>query len=122
MRQLLILVMLLVLPVAALIRLSKWMDWRVIASVAAGISLLAFYLIRSDKRRAARGEWRISESVLHITELFGGWPGSFLAQRQVRHKTSKARYQLVFWLIVLLFQLLALHFLFDFRFITGLWE
>jgi len=41
---------------------------------------------------------------LHLLELLGGWPGAFLAQRRLRHKCSKRRYQFVFWLIVLAYQ------------------
>jgi hypothetical protein len=30
----------------------------------------------------------------------GGWPGAFVAQRRLRHKCVKRKYQIVFWLIV----------------------
>ncbi len=48
-----------------------------------------------------------SEAWLHVTELLGGWPGAFLAQRRLRHKVSKCGYQFVFWLIVLAYQFAA---------------
>jgi uncharacterized membrane protein YsdA (DUF1294 family) len=54
-----------------------------------------------DKQRARTGEWRVPEIVLHFSELAGGWPGAFLAQRRLRHKSSKVGFQIVFWLIVL---------------------
>jgi len=43
--------------------------------------------------------------------MLGGWPGAFLAQRVFRHKTSKLSYQVVFWAIVLVYQLVALDYL-----------
>lgn len=75
---------------------------------AAGCSLLAGLLQWSDKRAAQAGAGRIPEMWLHGSELFGGWPGSFLAQRAWRHKTAKLSYQAVFWLIVSIHELLAL--------------
>jgi uncharacterized membrane protein YsdA (DUF1294 family) len=47
----------------------------------------------------------VPEATLHLAELLGGWPGAFLAQRRLRHKCSKASYQIVFWGIVVLFQI-----------------
>ena len=63
------------------------------------MSVVAFALYLIDKRRAVRGEWRISEGTLHAVELLGGWPGAWLAQRVFRHKNRKASYLGVFWAI-----------------------
>jgi uncharacterized membrane protein YsdA (DUF1294 family)/cold shock CspA family protein len=63
-------------------------------------STLAFILYGKDKYRAIQGTWRISEGTLHLVEALGGWPGAFLAQRMMRHKTVKLSYQAAFWLIV----------------------
>ena len=64
------------------------------------MSVVAFALYWRDKRRAQRGLWRVPEATLHIVELLGGWPGAWLAQRALRHKSSKRDYQLVFRTIV----------------------
>jgi alpha-amylase len=40
------------------------------------MSLFAFIVYASDKRAAVRGDWRVSESTLHVLELLGGWPGT----------------------------------------------
>ena len=64
------------------------------------MSALAFALYGVDKRRAARGAWRISEATLHTIELLGGWPGALLGQRMFRHKWRKTSYVVVFWTIV----------------------
>jgi uncharacterized membrane protein YsdA (DUF1294 family) len=68
-----------------------------------------------DKRRAVSNEWRMPESSLHLGELFGGWPGAFLAQRRLRHKCAKPGYQVMFWTIVLLHQVAAVDVLLDQR-------
>jgi uncharacterized membrane protein YsdA (DUF1294 family) len=69
-----------------------------LATVLASVATYALYA--SDKHRARVGAWRTPESTLHIFELLGGWPGAFLAQRRLRHKSSKGSYLFVFWLIV----------------------
>nr|WP_201002087.1 DUF1294 domain-containing protein [Pseudomonas cichorii] len=69
------------------------------------VSLLAFLLYRHDKRQAGNGGWRTPENILHMAELFGGWPGALLGQQVFRHKTRKLSFQIVFWLIVLGHQL-----------------
>ena len=68
------------------------------------MSLLSIWQYSRDKHNAQTGVWRISENQLHGVELFGGWPGALLAQQLLRHKTKKASYQAVFWLIVLAHQ------------------
>ena len=68
------------------------------------VSLLAFLLYWSDKRKARADHWRTPENVLHAVEIAGGWPGALLAQQLFRHKTRKLSYQLMFWIIVLMHQ------------------
>ncbi|POA20805.1 DUF1294 domain-containing protein [Pseudomonas sp. FW300-N1A1] len=68
------------------------------------VSLLAFFLYWSDKRKARADSWRTPENVLHAVELAGGWPGALLAQQVFRHKTRKVSFQVLFWIIVLLHQ------------------
>lgn len=57
----------------------------------------------------------MSEGSLHLAEILGGWPGAFLAQRRLRHKCSKAGYQLVFRMIVLVYQIAAVDVMLDQR-------
>jgi uncharacterized membrane protein YsdA (DUF1294 family) len=68
------------------------------------VSVLAFFLYWSDKRKARTDTWRTPENVLHAVELAGGWPGALVAQQVFRHKTRKVSFQLLFWMIVLLHQ------------------
>ena len=53
------------------------------------VNLLTYFLYWLDKRRARRGGHRISEKELLLCALAGGSPGSWLAMRRLRHKTSK---------------------------------
>ena len=110
------LLLLLLVPVYALSRLVGAVDWRLLVGVPLVVSLFTFMAYRSDKRRAEAGEWRIPESMLHMAELAGGWPGAFLAQRMFRHKTAKISYQVQFWIIVLAYQMVAIDSLAGWRF------
>lgn len=70
--------------------------------VAAGLSVVSFAAYWIDKRRAVNGGRRIPERTLHVLALLGGWPGAILGQQQLRHKTQKLSFRLVFWLVVVL--------------------
>jgi uncharacterized membrane protein YsdA (DUF1294 family) len=96
---------LLVLPAAAIARLS--LPPLTLAAYIGLVNASTFILYRADKQRARSKDWRIKETSLHFMELIGGWPGAFLAQRFYRHKCFKLSYQIAFWLIVLLHQFVA---------------
>ena len=61
---------------------------------------MAFAAYAIDKSAAKGGRRRIPENSLHLLALAGGWPGAFVAQRLLRHKTRKVSFQVVFWLTV----------------------
>jgi uncharacterized membrane protein YsdA (DUF1294 family) len=65
-----------------------------------GASVVAFAAYWLDKSAARYGRWRTAESTLHLFGLAGGWPGALFAQRVFRHKSSKAEFQRVFWVTV----------------------
>ena len=71
------------------------------------MSLVTFIAYAVDKRAAVRGAWRTPESTLHTLELLGGWPGAWLAQRLLRHKSVKTSFRIVFFVMVV-FNLAAL--------------
>jgi len=66
------------------------------------MSLVAYFMYAQDKLIAIRGGWRVPESSLHLVELLGGWPGAYVAQQTMRHKTVKVSYQTTYWAIVVL--------------------
>ncbi|MBB6338878.1 uncharacterized membrane protein YsdA (DUF1294 family) [Xanthomonas arboricola] len=66
----------------------------------AAASMLAMLVYRLDKSAAQRGRQRTPEATLHLIALLGGWPGALLAQALFRHKSSKATFQLRFWITV----------------------
>jgi len=62
---------------------------------------LTFLVYAIDKSAARAGAWRIPENTLHALALAGGWPGAWLAQQVLRHKSSKTAFLAVFWCTVL---------------------
>ncbi len=70
----------------------------VVAYLAA--SVVSFVLYAKDKSAAKNGGWRTSEGTLHLFDLVGGWPGGLLAQRALRHKTTKQSFQSIYWVFV----------------------
>jgi uncharacterized membrane protein YsdA (DUF1294 family)/cold shock CspA family protein len=98
--HLLVLAVLLAPPARAIWLLAPFVNVALLAGLWAVVSLTTYGLYALDKQRARAKEWRVPEVMLHFAELLGGWPGAFLAQRRLRHKCSKWRYQVVFWLIV----------------------
>lgn len=69
---------------------------------AFSINITTFVAYYVDKRAAMRHAWRVPENTLHVLEFLGGWLGALLAQKILRHKTSKKSFQKVFWLMIFL--------------------
>ncbi|HEY8024086.1 MAG TPA: DUF1294 domain-containing protein [Burkholderiaceae bacterium] len=63
-------------------------------------STIAFVTYAIDKRAAATGRRRIPEARLHWLSLLGGWPGAWLAQSMLCHKTQKQGFRAVFFVTV----------------------
>ena len=76
-------------------RLPQW-----VLGAAAAINLLTFVVYAIDKNAAQNGRWRTPESHLHLLSLVGGWPGAWLAQQWLRHKSSKREFRAVYWITV----------------------
>ena len=74
----------------------------IILGVYIVVSLLTFGLYAKDKSAALSGNWRISESTLHLFSLIGGWPGAAIAQSQLRHKSKKTSFRAVYWITVVI--------------------
>jgi uncharacterized membrane protein YsdA (DUF1294 family) len=104
-----LLLALLVFPILAIAKLR--IGPRIAGAYALTASIVTYVTYASDKARARAKHWRRRESTLHLLEVLGGWPGAFIAQRRLRHKCSKRSYQAVFWLVVGVYQYLAVDFL-----------
>ena len=107
---------LLVLPALASVRLAQLLDARLMVAYFGAVSAVTLFLYWRDKRSAEDGTWRTPELTLHLTELFGGWPAAFIAQRVFRHKISKRSYQVAYWAIVAAHQAAAFDFLYDWHY------
>jgi uncharacterized membrane protein YsdA (DUF1294 family) len=108
---LLALLALLLLPALALGRLGLTFDRAWLFGGWAVLSLVTFSVHVTDKGQAKAGGGRVPEALLHGLEALGGWPGAFIAQRVVRHKNAKFSYQVWFWVIVAMHEVVALDFL-----------
>lgn len=95
--------MIVVVAYAGLLLWAAWRSllpwWTLPASFA--LNVLTFWMYRVDKRAAQTRQWRTPESTLQLLALAGGWPGAWLAQRVLRHKSSKLAFRFVYWLMVL---------------------
>ena len=65
-------------------------------------SIISYVLYALDKSAAIGQRRRIAERTLLLWGLCGGWPGAWLAQQTLRHKTRKLPFVLLFWLSVIL--------------------
>lgn len=87
---------------AVVLGLAVWtgrLPWYVIPVVIT-LSAVTFLSYLRDKRAAVRQSQRTPENTLHALALCGGWPGAWMAQKYLRHKSSKASFQQVFWMTV----------------------
>lgn len=66
------------------------------------VSVLTFGLYAQDKSAAQKGKWRTSENTLHFFSLVGGWPGAAIAQSQLRHKSKKVSFRVLYWFTVVI--------------------
>lgn len=109
--KLVVLALLCVLPLVG--SLQCWLEqgqpwWLLAYGVISVVSFVQYWL---DKRSAETGRWRTPEKTLHLSALLGGWPGALVAQQLFRHKTRKVSFQVLFWLIVAVHQLVWLDWL-----------
>ncbi|MGI9345503.1 MAG: DUF1294 domain-containing protein [Gammaproteobacteria bacterium] len=65
------------------------------------VSLATFTSYALDKSAAREGRWRTAENTLQVMALMGGWPGALVAQNNLRHKSKKFSFRIVFWAVTL---------------------
>ncbi|GJL82670.1 MAG: DNA-binding protein [marine bacterium B5-7] len=64
------------------------------------MSIVTFVIYALDKWAARTRRWRTPEATLHLLAIMGGWPGAYVAQELLRHKSSKQPFQTIFWISV----------------------
>eukprot|EP01132_Coremiostelium_polycephalum_P001928 gene1928-2363_t len=67
-----------------------------IVSVNVGAMGLFYY----DKQQAIQHKWRVRESTLQLTALFGGWIGGMFAMQKFKHKRAKQSFKNVYFTAV----------------------
>ena len=58
------------------------------------INVIAFFIYGIDKRRARKGQWRISENTLLGVAFLGGSVGALFGMSVFHHKTRKKKFNL----------------------------
>lgn len=87
--------------------------WLPIYSVyLAVMAVITYCLYATDKKRAIKGEWRISEKTLLSFSFLGGAIGGYTAMKTRRHKTKHWYFHAVhilglLWQVALLVYLIA---------------
>ena len=114
-RDFIVLALLLIAPAFAIHRLAELFPPLVLVIASVVLSVVTYAIYAWDKHQALNNAWRVSESTLHLLAFVGGWPGAFLAQRHLRHKTAKLSFLLIFWLTVAAHQYLAADFALNWR-------
>lgn len=66
------------------------------------ISLITAIVTATDKYKAKKGAFRISEATLFFLAIIGGALGEYLTMRLIRHKTLHKRFMIGLPLIIIL--------------------
>lgn len=66
------------------------------------INFISFSLMGIDKKRAKRGQWRISEKTLFMSAILGGSIGACVGMQHFRHKTKHKSFVIGMPIILLL--------------------
>jgi uncharacterized membrane protein YsdA (DUF1294 family) len=81
--------------------------YHLLACWLVSINLVTFAFYGHDKVQARGERGRVPEVVLHGLVFLGGTLGACLGMRLFRHKTIKAGFRLVFWMIAVMQALLV---------------
>lgn len=73
----------------------------VLAGYIAVMSVVLLVMMKIDKERARRNQYRISERTLWVTALLGGAIGGVLGMQLFRHKTKHLSFRIGFPLLSL---------------------
>lgn len=78
----------------------RGLGWSWMLAYLCGINATTALAYGYDKLAAKMaGAPRVPERVLHLAAFAGGTPAALVAQKVIRHKTSKTSFQVVFWIL-----------------------
>lgn len=83
------------------------------------INIIGFYIMKADKAKARKNEYRISEKTLWLVALFLGATGMTLGMKTFRHKTKHLQFSIGLPVLALLEMALCIYLLYSFV-ISGL--
>lgn len=75
------------------------------------INVLSFLLFMTDKRRAIKKNWRISEMTLLVSAFLGGSLGAMGGMYCLRHKTKHMKFIILVPLFLILHIILIIKFI-----------
>lgn len=67
------------------------MEESILAYIAA-VNLLTLFLMRVDKQKAIKNQFRIPERTFFLLSLLGGAIGTYIGMKAFRHKTKHGRF------------------------------
>ncbi len=87
--------------VLVLLAATDKLSWLVVGWYVV-LGLITYIMYAKDKAAAQSGDWRTSESTLHVLSALGGWVGALLAQTYLRHKSQKPEFRVTYYLTVVI--------------------
>ena len=87
--------------VLLLLAVMNKLSWLVVGWYVA-LGLITYMTYAKDKAAAQNGDWRTSESTLHLLSALGGWVGAMIAQTYLRHKSQKPEFRVAYYLTVII--------------------
>lgn len=114
--------LLLVMPIVAIIFApTPYPFWYSLAYILS-ISIITYIVMQRTYRRSYSTHKLPPDSTLHIFELIGGWPGSYVAQHSRTMPGRRLGYRLAYWAIVIIWQTAAIDSLIDWQVSSRVWS
>lgn len=66
------------------------------------VNIITFYLMRVDKQKAIKNQFRIPERTFFLLSILGGALGTYIGMKIFRHKTKHASFAIGMPILILL--------------------
>lgn len=76
--------------------------WDSIMMYIVGINLFTIILMRIDKQKAEKRQFRIPERTFFLLSILGGAIGTYIGMKVFRHKTKHAKFTIGIPILILL--------------------